>query len=362
VLDIVTVGAGGGSIVWVDDGGMLRVGPESAGADPGPACYGLGGKRPTLTDAHLIRGTIRADGFLGGGMRIDREAAFAAFRPLAEQFGQSAEDLAASAIRLANANIVRAIQLVSTERGRDPRDYALLPFGGAGPLVAAQIAEELGIGTILVPPNPGVLSAFGLLAADYIQVESMTRRFPVDAEAPALVRTAFAQMRERLQGHFDELGLAGPVELAFSAEMRFLGQAFEVSVDLPVERLAALSAVDLLDAFGAEHQRVFFHGAAADRKVEIVSFRLAMARPIEQLPRFAEPRGAAEERRPVRLHEPGGAIEVSLVPSASLAAGAALDGPAIVESYSSSVFVPPGWRASLDDNDNFVMRRSAHAA
>jgi len=356
VLDIVTVGAGGGSIVWVDDGGMLRVGPESAGADPGPACYGLGGKRPTLTDAHLIRGTIRAEGFLGGGMKIDRDAAYAVFKPLAEQFERSVEDLAASAIRLANANIVRAIQLVSTERGRDPRDYALVPFGGAGPLVAAQIAEDLGIDTILVPPNPGVLSAYGLLAADYTKVESATRRFPVDDEAPAKVHRAFHEMRERLAMHFKELGLDGPVQLTLSADMRFVGQAFEVTVDLPVERLDSLTAASLHHAFGEEHQRVFFHGAAADRKVEIVSFRLAMARPLDNLPPFREVRGEAKAPGRLRVLETTGELDCALVPSSALKAGSTVEGAALVEGYSSSSYIPPRWRAQLDAHDNLVVR------
>jgi N-methylhydantoinase A len=357
VLDIVTVGAGGGSIVWIDDGGMLRVGPESAGADPGPACYGLGGRRPTLTDAHLLRGTIRAEGFLGGGMRIDKDAAQTVFRALAEQFGGSPEDLAASAIRLANANIVRAIQLVSTQRGRDPRDYALVPFGGAGPLVAAQIAEDLGIDTIVVPPNPGVMSAYGLLAADDTKVESVTRRAAVDGDAPELVRRSFAEMRDRLHGQFRELGLDGPFALAFSIDMRFIGQAFEVTVALPIEALATLSTATLLDAFAAEHQRVFFHGAASDRKVEIVAFRLAMARPLEKLPMFRERRGAAMPAQRIRVLETAGALDCALIPSASLVVGRPIDGPALVEGYSSSTYIPPGWRGALDASDNLVVRR-----
>jgi len=172
-----------------------------------------------------------------------------------------------------------------------------VPFGGAGPLVAAQIAEDLGIDTIVVPPNPGVMSAYGLLAADYTKVESVTRRAAVDAEAPELVRRTFAEMRERLHGQFRELGLDGPFMLAFSADMRFIGQAFEVTVALPIEALATLSTATLFDAFAAEHQRVFFHGAASDRKVEIVAFRLAMARPLEKLPTFREVRGAWFEAR-----------------------------------------------------------------
>ena len=146
VIDIVTVGAGGGSIAWADDGGLLRAGPSSAGAVPGPACYRRGGDRPTVTDAHLVRGTLRPDGFLGGRMKVDRDAARRVFRPLAGEFGVSVEEIADSVIRLAEVSIVRAIQRVSTERGRDPRDYVLVPFGGAGPLLI-----DDGSATVYVP-------------------------------------------------------------------------------------------------------------------------------------------------------------------------------------------------------------------
>ena len=168
VVDIVTVGAGGGSLAWADDGGLLRVGPGSAGATPGPACYRRGGDRPTVTDAHLVRGTLRPDAFLGGRMEVDRDAASRVCRPLAGQFGVSVEEIADSVIRLAEVSIVRAIQRVSTERGRDPRDYVLVPFGGAGPLHAARVAEDLAIETVVVPPNAGVLSASGLLLSDHV--------------------------------------------------------------------------------------------------------------------------------------------------------------------------------------------------
>ena len=159
LFDIVSVGAGCGSIVWRDEGGMLRVGPQSAGADPGPACYGRGGDLPTITDAHNIQGTIRPDAFLGGAMSIDEQASHRVFEDIAGHFDLPLPEMADSAIRVADANIVRAIQLVSTERGRDPRDYVLVAFGGAGPLHAARVAEDLDIGTILVPPYAGVLSA-----------------------------------------------------------------------------------------------------------------------------------------------------------------------------------------------------------
>ena len=175
-VDIKTVGAGGGSIVWIDDGAMLRVGPQSVGAEPGPACYRRGGQTPTLTDAHVIRRTIRAEAFLGGEMSIDVEASHSAFAPIADHLGMTVEAAADSAVELANANIVRAVQLISTERGKDPRDYVLVPFGGAGPLHAAKVAEDLGIDTVVVPPNAGVISAYGLLASDFVIIPLRSQR------------------------------------------------------------------------------------------------------------------------------------------------------------------------------------------
>ena len=167
VIDMATVGAGGGSLVWADDGGMLRVGPESAGADPGPACYGKGGRAPTITDAHVVRGTMQAAAFLGGEMYLDTAAAEAAFQALAELFSKTPLEIADAAIQLAESNIARAIQRVSTERGRDPRDYAMVAFGGAGPMHAVRVAEEIGLSAVIIPPFAGVLSALGLLVADY---------------------------------------------------------------------------------------------------------------------------------------------------------------------------------------------------
>ena len=197
LLDINTIGAGGGSIVWVDEGGMLRVGPRSAGADPGPACYGRGGSLPTLTDAHVVRGTVRPEAFLGGRMRIDAAAAARALAPIAQRFGLALEAAADSAIALANANIVRAIQLISTERGHDPRDYVLVPYGGAGPLHAARVAEELGIVTIVVPPAAGIISAYGLIASDFVLFESMTRKVLAGDSAAEVLREVFRQMQGR---------------------------------------------------------------------------------------------------------------------------------------------------------------------
>jgi N-methylhydantoinase A len=357
VLDIVSVGAGGGSLVWIDDGGMLRVGPRSAGASPGPACYGRGGAEPTVTDAHVVRGAIRADAFLGGAMPLDVGAAHQAFGKIAAQLGLPVRDAAAAAIRLAVANIVRAVQAVSTERGRDPRDYALLPFGGAGPLLAAEVAEELGVREILVPPNPGVISAFGLLAADYVRIASVTRRCRLDADAPAVFREEFARFKADAEREFRELGLHGALAFDLTAEMRFVGQAFEIAVEIDPARLPGLKETDLAAEFSAAHRRVYFHGGEPGRKVEIVALRFGVRRRLETLPEFHERPAQIKQPGDIEVWTPSGPVRARLVAAAGLAPGDAVRGPAMIEGYSSTVWVPPGWRAERDEPGNIIMQK-----
>jgi N-methylhydantoinase A len=357
VLDIVSVGAGGGSIAWVDDGGMLRVGPQSAGADPGPACYGRGGREPTTTDAHLVIGTIRPGTFLGGRMSLDGEAARAVFAPLAGRFSLSLEEAAASALRLADANIVRAIQLVSTERGRDPRDYVLVPYGGAGPLHAARVAEELGIDTIVVPPNPGVISAYGLLASDYTKFESVTRKMRLDDAAPGELRRLFAEMEARLAAQFAEMGMAGALTFTHTVEMRFVGQAFEVPVELDATTVAGLDRAGLAQRFAEAHHRMFLHGAGLDRAVEIVTLRLGATLPVDVVPRLERESEGARKPETARLFDSKAWIDCARVPAETLAPGQRLDGPTVIEGYTATTFVPAGWRAEIDDADNMVVRR-----
>jgi N-methylhydantoinase A len=356
VLDIVTVGAGGGSIVWADDGGLLRVGPRSAGAEPGPACYGRGGAEPTVTDAHVIRGTLRADAFLGGRMAISPEAAHAALAPLARQFAMTPEGLADAAIRVANANIVRAIQLVSTERGRDPRDYTLVPFGGAGPLHAGAVAAELGIQRILVPPNAGVLSAYGLLAADTVRYDTLTQRIVVDAAAAGAVVARFAEMRDGATAAFRALGIGAELRHSYTLEMRYVGQAYEVPVELPAEALPGLDAEALLRRFAAAHAQVFEFGEARLGAVEIVSFRLGTAAPPAHLPVL---RGEAAEGRAgeTEIVESGRRRTARLLDRAGVARLGGVAGPALVEDTTSTILVPEGWRACMDACDNLVMER-----
>jgi N-methylhydantoinase A len=357
LLDINTIGAGGGSIIWVDDGGMLRVGPHSAGADPGPACYGRGGTVPTLTDAHVIRGTVRPEAFLGGRMRIDAAASARALQPIADRFGMSLEAAADSAVALANANIVRAIQLISTERGHDPRDYVLVPYGGAGPLHAAQVAAELGIETIVVPPSAGIISAYGLIASDFVLFESLTRRALADDSAADTLRDVFATMRERALARAEASGLGRAVELTLTAEMRFVGQAFEVPVAFDEHEIASISATGVRQRFAEAHHRVFFFGGEAEKPIEFVSFRLGLTAPLEELPLLAETDATGAEETAIRLYDAKDWRDGRLKSRASLEPSDRVAGPALLEDPTSTLYVPAGWTARRDDNDNTVLER-----
>ena len=358
VLDIVTVGAGGGSICWQDDGGMLRVGPESAGADPGPACYGRGGNRPAITDAHMLRGTIRAETFLSGKMSVDVSASSRVFETLSEKFRLSLEEMADSAVRVADANIVGAIQLVSTERGRDPRDYVLVPFGGAGPLHAARVAEELGIRTILVPPNAGVLSAYGLLTSDFLQYETQTRRIPLDADAPGLVREVFSQLRDQATASFQNLGVTGKLHFTRSLDMRFIGQAFEITVDIEGHTLTDLDADGLLALFNEAHNRVFSFGESGLHRAEIVSFRLGASVPPDLVPALNKGIGDHVTRGQARIFDQGKWRDCLLLSRAAIRDEiVGISGPALVEDGTSTIYVPHSWSATVDDQDNILLNQ-----
>ena len=357
VLDIVTVGAGGGSIVWRDDGGMLRVGPRSAGAEPGPACYRRGGADPTITDAHLVRGTVLADTFLGGRMDVDLELAQGAFAALAGQFGRSVEQIADDAVRVAEHNIVRAIQLVSTERGRDPRDYVLVPFGGAGPLHAARVADVLGIATIVIPPAAGVLSAFGLVASDFVRYESRTVRFALDeGNAAERMREQFAAMRADAEAAFAVLGLTSGLRYTYTLEMRYVGQAFEVPIPLGEEEIARLDAALLRDRFNEAHHRIFEFDDSRTNRPEIVSFRLGIASPPPNVPALAGTDDAPHAAT-VALFDGGERLGARRLNRSALGQAGGGEGPLLIADDTSTAYVPPGWRAGVDTHHNVILTR-----
>lgn len=357
LIDIHTIGAGGGSTIWIDDGGMLRVGPQSAGADPGPACYGWGGQVPTLTDAHVIRNTVRPEAFLGGRMEIFSDRSKAVFRPIADRLEMSLENAADSAIQLANANVVRAIQLISTERGFDPRDYVLVPFGGAGPLHAASVASDLGIKQVVVPPSAGVISAYGLIASDFTQFTSLTRRVTVDDSAPDVVRQTYASMVEEASTRFKALNLQGEPSVDFIADMRFVGQAFEVPVRFDVAMLAQLTADDIRARFNEEHHKVYFFGGASNKLVELVSFRLGMTLALKDVPILSESDATIDHDSEIEVYTDRAWHRGRLTSRASLVVGDPVAGPALLEDPTSTLFLPTGWQAVRDSHDNTIMTR-----
>lgn len=359
VIDIVTVGAGGGSIAWMDDGGLLRVGPQSAGAEPGPACYLRGGTEASVTDAHLVRGTLQAGSFLGGRMKVDAGAAAAALSPLCDRLALSLEEVADSIIRIAESNIVRAMQQVSTERGHDPRDFALVPFGGAGPLHAARVAEELGIGTVVVPTNAGVLSAAGLLMSDYVHHRARTERTRLDDKAVPAVLDRLHALRNEATDYLRSAGVTEDVSFQHILEMRYVGQAFEVSVPLDGD-LADLTVDSIASAFSQAHHRVFEFSKPPGDPVEIVSFRIGARARANEFPAYrnAGADQSGEEAGPVFIPivEGGQRLRCRILPRAGVGA-TETNGPVLVEDGTSTIYVPPGWRTHRDAADSLILRR-----
>ena len=360
VVDIVTVGAGGGSIAWVDDGGLLRVGPQSAGATPGPACYGRGGKLPTVTDAHLVRGTLQADSFLGGKMSVDLPAASHVIGEIAKKFNVELAEMADNIIRVAEANIVRAIQQVSTERGSDPREFALVPYGGAGPLHAARVAEDLNIDTVVVPPNAGVLSASGLLLSDYVHYRSQTKRVLLNEKNLNSIKSNISSLTTEAKEYLMKLGIQTNKKIETSLEMRYVGQAFEVPVKLTETDVRNISLTLLQKRFTEAHHKIFEFSKPEGDPVEIISIRVGAG---EKTPEFAvqhdnEDIDIDPNISKVDIVERGILSETTTLSRMDLT-GRTVSGPVLVRDESSTVYVPFGWQVRLDDFYNIVLERGS---
>jgi N-methylhydantoinase A len=362
VVDVSAIGAGGGSIVWVDSQGVLKVGPRSAGADPGPVCYRRGGNEPTITDCFLVTGLVDAQAFLGGRMPLDRQAAHAALAALGEGMGLSganaAEQAADAAIRVATAMMSTELYKALAQRGVDPRGLHLVAFGGAGPTQAALLAEEARLQGIVVPLSPGTFCALGAIQSDVRRDYVRSLRAPLtgDGSAMATVRAALAQMQDEALGWIASEGrqLADPI-LAHSADMRYAGQAYDLRIALP-EDLQAESAAALAERFHAEHARV--HGFPdRDSDVEIMNVRLGVSRamaPVRPLP-LASATQAPQARgeRDVRVR--GEVFAASVFAREDLRAGHTLDGPAIVEQADTTVWVLPRWRARVHADGTLIL-------
>ena len=355
MLDIHTVGAGGGSIAFIDSGGLLKVGPASAGADPGPVCYGLGATAPTVTDANVVLGTLNPGFLLGGRMAVRHDLALASIAGLAQRLGLEVMPTAQGIVSVVTANMARAIRVISVQRGYDPRDYALIAFGGAGPLHAARLARELEIGRVLVPVSPGVLCAMGLLLTDLRSDFAVTRLTPLDAAAGTVLADAFGVLEARAEAWFEDEGIGAEARrIVRTVDMRYAGQNYE----LPIPVVAG--ADDLAVAFAAAHRRLYGF-AADDEPVQLVTFRLEAsavvpkARFVAQDDAGAEAGGAVMGRRSVWLPEAGGAVDCPIYDRALLRAGNRFSGPAVVEQMDATTVVLPGMTARVEPYLNLIL-------
>jgi N-methylhydantoinase A len=357
-IDISEVGAGGGSICWIDSGGGARVGPRSAGAVPGPACYGRGGAAPTLTDANVVLGYLSQDFIAGGSQPIVPDLARAAIAEhFADPLGLDPLEGAYGAFRIAVGAMSKAIKAVTSQRGRDPRDFALVAFGGAGPRYAAAMAAEFEIDTVIIPPRPGLFSAIGLLVADiqHHAVMSLSRRRSVDAGD---LTSRFEALESELHARFAAGGAPGAVTLERFADMRYRGQSSELRIPVPGGKLDERSLQELQARFDLEHERTFGHRGsqhAPETLNILVRARSAMSA-LETSDVLDYGRGAGR-RLPFREAYFGpdiGLVATPVLSRAALAAGLRA-GPMIVEEMDATTLVPPGWNVSLDGLGNMIM-------
>ena len=355
LIDIRTVGAGGGSLARLDAGGALRVGPESAGASPGPACYGVGSE-PTVTDANLLLGRVPPDGLLGGRVKLDAERAASALTGVASGMGVDVQEAALGVVRVANGIMERALRNVSLEQGYDPREFTLVAFGGAGPQHACALAASLGIPQVLVPPSPGVLSALGVAIADVSRDLSrtvmVTGAAGMHAAAEVLDSLEAAGMEEMTAEGFS----GGSLTIDRWLDARYAGQSFELAVAWPGE--ASYDAVTA--AFHDEHERRFGYRDPGG-VVEIVTARLRLTAPAD----VPEPRrervvtGVAEPEGSTEVWFDDGAVEAALYRRERLRPGDGLTGPALVVQMDATTVVPPGWRGEVDAIRNLILTPEA---
>ena len=354
MLDINTVGAGGGSIAWIDDGGHLRVGPQSAGADPGPACYGKGTTEPTVTDANVVLGILNQTHLLGGTMPIDASLSHKAVEVLAEKLGLSVMETAQGIISVVTANMARAIRVVSVQKGYDPADYALVSFGGAGPLHSARLAAELGIRRTIIPQRPGALSALGMLMTDLRSdfTKSIVSLFDRD-ELPAVL-TRLRDLRDQANEWFVAERVAeAERSLEFVLDLRYAGQSHELRVDVPSTLEDPEWYAEVADRFHKAH-RLRYGFANENAAIEVVTYRVASvgavpAASYAALPLSgADPAAAIVSSRDIYLHEHGERVNCPVYDRDLLLPGTVVVGPAVIEQYDTTSFIIPGETARVD--------------
>jgi N-methylhydantoinase A len=359
-IDVHSIGAGGGSIARVDDGGALHVGPESAGAEPGPASYGRGGTSPTVTDGQLVLGRLAEDFPLAGRLTLRRDLAEEAIAThVATPLGMGVDEAAAGIVEIANAAMEGAIRVALRQRGDDPRDFALMAFGGAGPLHAAELAQRLGIRTVIVPPSPGTFSALGFLSADVrldFAVSSVHRSG--EPGLGASLAEEFAALEAQALAEFQQDGRLGgsPVTFERSCDVRYVGQAYEVSVPIGDGEIDDGETAALFERFHALHERHYAFASPSD-PCEIVTLRVFARAPLERPPATTAPRGVgtmAPDERIVYVSGLG-RVPAAVYRREALPAGATVEGPAIVHQADSTTYLPPRVTAAVDDAANLVL-------
>ena len=360
-IDIISIGAGGGSIAWIDHRGTIQVGPQSAGAYPGPACFGLGGAEPTVTDCHLVLGRLDPGAFLGARMQLDEDVARQAIAErICETTGLGLDVAADGIITIAETNMTHAIRTVTVERGLDPRDFILFAYGGGGGLFAAATAEELEVPKVIIPRAPANFSAWGMLMADYREDAALTKVRALDAATIHDLRTELHVLAAQTTGDLHAYGFDdAALDLLYRADLRYLGQEHTITVPLDV---AWIDDEDRLltgcrERFVALHNQVYGHGSA-DAPLEIVTRRCRavgrVARPAWQELGQSEP-SSPLSFRPVYFRQAGGYVETAIFDRETLALGQVVAGPAIIQEWTSTSLVPPGWSATVDHLGNIVL-------
>jgi N-methylhydantoinase A len=361
-IDLAEVGAGGGSLIRIDAGGALQIGPQSAGASPGPVCYDRGGTEPTLTDANVVLGYINPDHLVGGAVKLDAAKARSVIETrIAQALGMSTAEAAWGAYLIAASNMIRAIKAVSSERGRDPREYALVAFGGNGPLFAVAMAQALQIRRVLIPPSAGVFSSYGLLYSEVAYHLTRSRKALLGAVDPAQIDAILCELETHARTQLAADGFSrDQIELERAAALHYQGQSFELEVPIPVGAMDRAALTALEEAYGIEHEKTYGHRAGADEPVELITLKV-VGRGVPEIPRAAL---AATARLPedVVIAQPlrhayfGPALgwcDTVIINRSDLQEPRA--GPCIIEEYDSTCVVPPGSTANLDPFGNIVI-------
>jgi N-methylhydantoinase A len=366
MIDLHTIGAGGGSIAHIDATGAFRVGPQSAGAVPGPAAYGQGGTDATVTDANIVLGRLDAKNFLGGAMRLDRDAAFAAVQALADRLGLPLLDAAEGVVAVLNANMANAIRARTVQKGIDPRQYALVAFGGAGPLHGAEVAQMLGIPEVVVPPYPGINSAIGLLTTD-LKYGVVRTAFLVSTQVDLeRLNGDLAAMEDVLRQQLAADGLdTGAASFQRSADTRYVGQGYELRLELPASRIGSRELESALAGFHALHEREYGHHFAQS-PIELVNLRVTAVAQVPKIRVPPKPQGgslaAARLRTDSVVFRVGvelASFETAFYDRSRLPVGETIPGPAIILQVDSTTVVPPGCTAEVHDSGSIILRLPA---